>query len=181
MADYILLAEFDDLKGKVIRYSHPTNLVDDLCNKSKMDAASSTLHKTPTTMMGSSGVAAHQKRSASHSQSPTLDAQTLQERIPEFIIPDTGYDRMIDCIFFTLNRPKLATSSGNMRQLLKSKQSLLGKIFQDPSRRSLLKKFEGVRWRIKFYNVIDLKWEPYSGIQDKDFFFMIQKINGASS
>jgi hypothetical protein len=23
MIDYILLAEFDDLKGKIIRYSHP--------------------------------------------------------------------------------------------------------------------------------------------------------------
>ena len=28
MIDYILLAEFDDLKGKVIRYSHPKSLND---------------------------------------------------------------------------------------------------------------------------------------------------------
>lgn len=172
MADYILLAEFDDLKGKVIRYSHPTNLVDDICNKAKMDA-SSALIKTPTNMMGSGGVAAHQKRpSSSPAQSP-MDPQALQERIPEFIIPDTGYDRMIDCIFFTLNRPKLSATTSNMRQLLKSKQNLFGKIIQDPSRRSWLKQFENIKWRVKFFNVIDLKWEPYSGTRDKEFFFMI--------
>ena len=28
MIDYILLAEFDDLKGKMIRYSHPSKVSD---------------------------------------------------------------------------------------------------------------------------------------------------------
>ena len=30
MVDYIVLAEFDDLQGKIIRHSYPTNLIDDL-------------------------------------------------------------------------------------------------------------------------------------------------------
>jgi len=37
MVDYIILAEFDDLKGKVIRHSHPTDIVEDLCSRSKLD------------------------------------------------------------------------------------------------------------------------------------------------
>ena len=40
MVDYIILAEFDDLKGKVIRYSHPTNIVEDICARSAGQPAS---------------------------------------------------------------------------------------------------------------------------------------------
>jgi len=30
MVDYVVLAEFDDLKGKIIRFSYPTDIVEDL-------------------------------------------------------------------------------------------------------------------------------------------------------
>lgn len=42
--------------------------------------------------------ATHNKRASANPSS--MDPHALAERIPEFIIPDTGYDRMIDCIFF---------------------------------------------------------------------------------
>ena len=35
MVDYIILAEFDDLQGKIIRHSYPTNIIDDLLNQQK--------------------------------------------------------------------------------------------------------------------------------------------------
>ena len=35
MVDYIILAEFDDLKGKIIRHSYPSNIIDDLINIQK--------------------------------------------------------------------------------------------------------------------------------------------------
>lgn len=58
---------------------------------------------------------------------------------------------------------------------MKSKQNVLNKIMQDPARRATLKSFENFKWKVKFFNVIDLKWEPYSGMQnkDKEFYFMI--------
>ena len=35
MVDYIILAEFDDLQGKIIRHSYPSNLIDDMVNNQK--------------------------------------------------------------------------------------------------------------------------------------------------
>ena len=35
MVDYIILAEFDDLQGKIIRHSYPSNIIDDILNSQK--------------------------------------------------------------------------------------------------------------------------------------------------
>ena len=60
-----------------------------------------------------------------------------------------------------------------MRQLLKSKQNLFGKIMQDPGRKAWFRQYENIKWRVRFFNVVDLKWEPYSGTIEKEYFFMI--------
>ena len=69
MIDYIVLAEFDDLKGRVIRYTYPKQIPDfDLVAQTK-----------------------------SHN--------SFVDRLAELMIPDTGNDRMIDIVYFMLNRP----------------------------------------------------------------------------
>ena len=80
MIDYILLAEFDDLKGKMIRYSHPSKISD-------LESAE------------------YQVSSPSKKQQSKY---TAEDRIAEMIIPDTGNDRMIDTVFFIVNRPSLS-------------------------------------------------------------------------
>ena len=35
MVDYIILAEFDDLQGKIIRHSYPSNIIEDILNSQK--------------------------------------------------------------------------------------------------------------------------------------------------
>ena len=72
MIDYILLAEFDDLKGKVVRYCHPKKIEE--------------VEDEGTT--------------------PGKYKVTLEDKLAEMIIPDTGNDRMIDSVFFMINRPK---------------------------------------------------------------------------
>ena len=71
MIDYILLAEFDDYKGRVLRYTYPQKIPD-------FD-------------------------SFANSKSTT----SFADRISELIIPDSGNDRMIDTVYFMLNRPSL--------------------------------------------------------------------------
>lgn len=91
MIDYILFAEFDDLKGKVIRHSYPNEIYDE--------------------------------------EPVTTSRPPLSDRLAEMMVPDSGNDRMIDTVFFTVNRPSVAQVNQNMRQCFKSKSSLWAKIY----------------------------------------------------
>ena len=102
MIDYILAAEFDDLKGKVIRFSYPTSL--------------NSLEK---------GEPESPPKKGSKIQTPM---GSIEDRVAEMIIPDTGNDRMIDSLFFMVNRPKLRTVASNMHSLVRSKNTILAKI-----------------------------------------------------
>ena len=78
MIDYILLAEFDDLKGKVIRHAYPKMVKD-------------TSFPEPE---------------ANKNKSKKYQPQ-IEDKLAEMIIPDTGNDRMIDTVFFMVNKPNI--------------------------------------------------------------------------
>lgn len=128
MIDYILLAEFDDLKGKIIRYSYPQKVPD--------------LEAPPDS-----------------EKSGSKYVQTLDDKMAEMIIPDTGNDRMIDTVFFMINKPKIGHVSYNLKTLVKSRSNLWSKIFSN-ERKDQLKKFTDIKISCHVFKIIDLEWVP---------------------
>mmetsp|Transcript_26373 Transcript_26373/g.40267 ORF Transcript_26373/g.40267 Transcript_26373/m.40267 type:complete len:90 (-) Transcript_26373:261-530(-) len=47
--------------------------------------------------------------------------QSIEDRLAELIIPDSGNDRMTDTSFFVLNRPPVKQIQQNVRELEKSR------------------------------------------------------------
>ena len=102
MIDYILLAEFDDLKGKVIRHAYPEMVRD-------------TSFPEPDKSNPKQGSKKYQPQ--------------IEDKIAEMIIPDTGNDRMIDTVFFMVNKPNIYDVQVNMKTLVKNKNQLFSKIY----------------------------------------------------
>lgn len=133
MVDYIVCSEFHDTEGKIVRCSTPTNILDDMLEVNMVPPGSKPEHPL-------------QKRRA-----------VLQDRICEFMIPFCGKDRMIDCTFFEVNRPKMSQMSQGVRSLVKTKKSMHEKIMT-PKRLQNLESILNQRWPVKCFRINDLEW-----------------------
>ena len=129
MIDYILLAEFDDVKGKMIRHAYPSMVTE----------------------------TSYQEQDKKGTKKYS---QQIEDKLAEMIIPDTGNDRMIDTVFFMVNKPTVNEIQNNMKQLVKSKTSLWNKIYTQ-KRQDYLSKHLDTKINCKLSKIIDMEWTPF--------------------